>query len=66
MKGKLVLYIDQYGCTYFARTAKELNTEVRGKRSRIYVDGGDGRTYYIGYMIGQRRFIAYTPVRIPV
>jgi hypothetical protein len=65
MKGKLTLYVDQYGNKYYAYTLKELKERhyIPGKVSKMYVDGKDGKTYHIGYVIGQFWLKAYRPIR---
>lgn len=58
------LYIDQYGSKYYASTVKELKEQVgAGRVSIMYVDGKDGKTYNVGYVIGQTWLTAYTPLR---
>jgi len=62
MKGKKILYIDQYGHKLFANTVAELKRMVgRGKLSRMYRDKADGRTVHVGYVIGNRWFTAFIP-----
>jgi hypothetical protein len=65
MRGKLTLYIDQYGQRYYAYTLKELKQKhyIPGKISKMYVNGKDGKTYHIGYVIGQYWLTAYIPIR---
>ena len=60
----MTLYIDQYGNKFFAKTLKELKAEIgRTKASKMYVDSTDGKTYHIGYVIGEHWLKAYTPMR---
>lgn len=60
-----MLYIDQYGCKFYAKTIKELRQEVGGGRvSKMYIDGKDGKTYHVGYVIGGHWLNAYEPVSI--
>lgn len=66
MRGQLTLYVDQWGNKFFARTVRELWKQIPGRCYRMNVDGMDGRTYHIGYIIGQHWLEAYQPVRIPV
>lgn len=59
-----MLYIDQYGSKFFATTIKDLKEQIgRTKASKMYVDGKDGKTYHIGYVIGDHWLTAYQPVR---
>lgn len=47
------LFVDQFGNKFWARTVRELRTEVGGGSvSKMYVDKEDGRTYHVGYVIG--------------
>lgn len=59
------LYIDQYGQPVWARTVRELQAKARGRLSKMYVDGNDGRTYHVGYVVGPRWFNQFTPTRNP-
>lgn len=59
------LYIDQNGERVWARTVRELQQYVHGRVSKMYVDGKDGRTYHVGYVVGQRWFSEFTPTRKP-
>lgn len=68
MNGKLLLYIDQYGSMFWARTVAELRKQIGmgGSRvSKMYVDKKDGRTVHIGYVIGEHWLTAYAPVELP-
>lgn len=68
MNGKLMLYIDQWGQKFWARTVKELrsNIEMGGSRvSKMYVDKKSGGTAHIGYVVGRHWLTAYQPVEIP-
>lgn len=64
MNGKLTLYRDQYGATWFARSVRELQRELRGRVSKMYVDMKDGQTKHVGYVVGEHWCTAYQPVRI--
>lgn len=58
------LFIDQYGGRYWARTVEELRDNIGGgKVSRMYCDGTDGKTYTVGYVIGQLWLSEFMPVR---
>jgi hypothetical protein len=58
-----VLYIDQYGSPFWARTIKELRHAVGGGRvSEMYVDKMDGRTVHCGYVVGEHWLSAYVPL----
>lgn len=63
MKGKTVLYLDQWGQRFYAKTVKELQEQVRGKVSKMYIDGKDGKTYHTGYVVGQHWMTAFVPMR---
>ena len=66
MRGKLTLYIDQYGKPEWARTVPELRKACGGgKVFKIYVDKKDGRTVHCGYGVGSRWFNAYAPIELP-
>lgn len=68
MNGKLLLYIDQYGSRFWARTVAELRKQIGMGGSRVlkmYVDKKDGRTVHIGYVIGEHWLTAYAPVELP-
>ena len=59
-----MLYLDQYGNKFFAKTVKELKSQLgKTKASRMFVDSKDGKTYHIGYVIGQHWLTAYEPIR---
>lgn len=65
MNGKHILYIDQYGQHFSAATVKELRECVGGGRvSKMYMDGGDGKTYHVGYVIGNHWLSAYVPFSV--
>lgn len=63
MKGKTVLYLDQWGQRFYAKTVKELQEQVGGKVSKMYIDGKDGKTYHTGYVVGQHWMTAFVPMR---
>ena len=63
MKGKIVLYLDQYGQTVFARSVKELHAKAGpGRVFKVYRDKKDGRTVHVGYGVGRRWFDAFSPI----
>lgn len=65
MKGKLTLYLDQYGNKWFARTIKELREKIGGGRvSKMYRDTKEG-TKHVGYVVGPHWCEAFQPVRLP-
>jgi hypothetical protein len=68
MKGKTLLYIDQYGQKYLASTIKELKKEVSPYGnlpvSKMYRDKKNGTTVHVGYIVGQHWCTAYQPVEI--
>ncbi len=60
------LYIDQYANRFKARTRNELRKQIGNGSSRVspmYIDGKDGKTYKVGYVIGPHWLTAYAPVR---
>lgn len=60
------LYVDQYGNRFYASTVRELREQIAGGKSRVsimYVDGKDGKTYRVGYVIGGHWLAAYVPER---
>lgn len=65
-----LLYLDQYGYKYFARTRKELVKEVSPygspRVSIMYQDKKDGTTVRVGYVIGHHWLTAYMPVERPI
>lgn len=66
MRGKSVLYIDQYGKPVWARTVAELRTKAGGGRiSKQYEDRKDGRVVHTGYVVGHRWFTAFKPIELP-
>ena len=65
MNGKLILYLDQYGNKWFARTVKDLREQIGGAVSKMYVDKKKGPPVHIGYVVGQHWCTAYAPVELP-
>jgi hypothetical protein len=68
MKGKLTLFLDQYGNRFFASTLKELRSQIGmgGSRvSKMYRDLADGRAVHVGYVVGRHWLEAFQPVAIP-
>lgn len=66
MNGKRLLYIDQYGNTFFASTVKELREKVGGGRiSKMYQDTAGGEVLHVGYVIGQHWLSMYAPYTKP-
>jgi hypothetical protein len=58
------LYLDQYCNKFYADTVKSLKQQIgKTKASRMYVDGKDGKTYHIGYVIGEHWLTAFQPIR---
>lgn len=59
-----MLYIDQYGNKFFAKTIKDLKAQIgKTKASKMYIDGKDGKTYHVGYVIGGHWLNAYKPMQ---
>ena len=68
MNGKRMLYVDQWGNRFVARTVKELRAQVGmggGRVSTMYADRGDGAHFKVGYVIGGHWLTRYAPVEIP-
>ncbi len=62
MRGKTMLYLDQWGGAYYAKTVKELKNKVgQGKVSRMYTEMKDGKSFHTGYVIGRHWCRAHTP-----
>jgi hypothetical protein len=65
MNGKPTLYIDQYGSKYWAKTVRELRSEVGmggSKVYKMYADKKDGKSVHIGYVVGAHWLTAYQRV----
>lgn len=66
MNGKRLLYIDQYGNTFFASTVKELREKVGGGRiAKMYQDTASGEVLHVGYVIGRHWLSMYAPYTKP-
>lgn len=64
MNGKTMLYVSQFGVHYFAKTVKELRSQIEmgGSRvSKMFCDTKDGKTVHVGYVIGQHWLTCYIP-----
>ena len=61
MHGKLMLYIDQYGGKWYAKTVRELRQQIQGRCNKMYVDTKGGNTLHVGYVIGKLWLHAYVP-----
>jgi len=64
LRGRFTMFIDQYGSRWYSCTLKDLQSQVRGRVGKMYVDKKDGSTMHIGYVIGQRWLTAWRPVEI--
>ena len=65
MKGEWVLYLDQYGNKWFAKSVKDLREMLGGGRvTKMYADGKDGKTYHVGYVVGKLWCTPYVPYRV--
>lgn len=63
-KKAATLYVDQYGNYFFAKTVRELRSQIGGggsRVSRMYRDIG-GERFHVGYVVGQHWLAAYVPV----
>ena len=66
MNGKVMLYVNQYGERWYAKSVRELHRKVGGARpSKMYVDLKDGRTVHIGYVVGAHWCTAYQRMERP-
>lgn len=66
MNGKTMLYLDQWGNRYFAKTVRELREKLGGGRvSKMYRDTKDGDVVHTGYVVGAHWCEAFAPVRNP-
>ena len=62
MRGTPMLYVDQWGNRWTAKTVKDLKQQVGpGKVSRMYQDKTDGSTVHVGYVIGPHWCHAFVP-----
>lgn len=62
MRGQWMLYVDQYGTKWGARTISELRRKIGGGRvSKMYVDTKAGVTKHVGYIVGRLWCTAYVP-----
>lgn len=65
--GQRYMAINQYGETVhdLVHPRKELAERFRGKVSKMYMDGKDGKAIHIGYIVGPLWFHLYivTPFR---
>ena len=70
MNGTLMLYLDQYGNHFYARTVRELQEKVGSSGSRIakmYVENGaDGEPRHVGYVIAGHRLKMFAPIELPL
>ena len=60
------LFLDQYGNHWRATGARDLQRQIGGRRSAMFLDFRDGTTYRVGYVIGQHWCSEFAPVREPV
>lgn len=69
MNGKTLLYMDQFGNHFFARSVKELRQQIGSGKSRVSKmcqDMKDGPTVHVGYVIGRHWLKMFEPVMLPV
>ncbi len=70
MNGELLMYLDQYGYRYFARSRKELVKSVcpysKPRVAIMYADKKDGRTVRTGYVVSHHWLTAYKPYETAV
>lgn len=61
MRGKMTLYIDQWGNKWYVKSVRELHRVLGGKRpSKMYRDTPAG-TIHTGYVVGRHWCTAYVP-----
>ena len=68
MNGKPMLYVDQWGNRFVARTVRELRGQIGmggGRVSTMYADKADGTSVRTGYVIGGHWLRRYAPLEIP-
>lgn len=67
MNRKHTLFIDQYNNKFYADSVRKLRKLIGNGSSHVskmYIDGTDGKTYHVGYIVGKHWLTAYTPMRI--
>jgi len=64
MKNKNRIFIDQFNTIWRADSIKDLQEQIGGRVSKMYVDGKDGGVYHVGYVVGSLWLHMYTPVRV--
>ena len=65
MNGKLMLYLDQFGNYFYARTVKVGSSGSR--IAKMYVENGaDGEPRHIGYVIAGHWLRMFAPIELPV
>ncbi len=68
MGGNRVLYLDQWGNRWFARTVAELRAQIGGGGSRVskmYSERPGGGDVHTGYVVGAHWCTAFAPVELP-
>lgn len=65
MNGKPLLYLDQYGNRWHARTVRELQRQIGGRVSKMFVDKADGSTVHVGYVVGAHWCSMFAPLELP-
>ena len=63
-----MLYRDQFGNQWFARTVAELRDQIGMGKSRVakmFRDVAGGGAVHVGYVVGPHWCEAFAPVRIP-
>lgn len=70
MNGTLMLYLDQYGNHFYARTVRGLREKVGSSGSRIakmdVENGADGEPRHVGYVIAGHWLKMFAPIELPV
>ena len=68
MRGKWIMYVDQYGNAISASSVRELCRRAgyaRGGAKLMYCDKKDGTVVRTGYIVGRHWFMAYVPYEVP-
>lgn len=66
MRGKTLLYLDQFGNKYFANSIKALREKVGGGHvSKMYCDKKDGTSVHTGYVVGKYWCSFFLPLELP-
>lgn len=63
MRNKRILYVDQYGNRWQAKTVRDLCSQIgRTRARRMYRDKMNGPPVHVGYVVGHHWCTAYVPM----